>query len=148
MTILAGTGHRDINNMQALNFQLTRTFDESKPDAYIQGMADGFDLQSAVIAINMHIPVISAMPWPTHYKITKFPDLYRWVLDHSEEVFPVTEVENYPGPWVYFKRNEWMIDECDRVIAWWDGRENGGTYGAIEYAKKTNKKYRNIYVPF
>lgn len=147
MTILTMTGHRKIDAPK-LAIRLKSTFDEVKPDAFIQGMAIGTDLFSAVIAVCNKIPVISAMPWPTHYNSIpdEWRDIYRWVLDHSEEVYPVTEVEEYPGPWVYFKRNEWMIDEGDKVLSWWDGRKNGGTYGAIQYANKVGKPVRNIYV--
>src|SRR6266511_490392 len=143
--IIAGTGHRDIRHKETVESMVARTFDEARPDAYIQGMADGFDLISAMMAIKLNIPVISAIPWTTHYKSTKQPDIYRWVLNHSEEVFPVTEVDDYPGPWVFHKRNQWMIDEGDKIMAWWDGRESGGTWAAIKYARKQKKPVRNIY---
>jgi hypothetical protein len=144
--IIAMTGHRKID-VPKFNSRLRATFEEVQPAAFIQGMAEGADLQSAKIAIDMSIPVISAMPWPTHYNSIgpRWRTLYTWVLDHSAEVYPVTEVDEYPGPWVYFKRNEWMVDEGDKVLAWWDGRTSGGTYGAIKYANKTGKPVRNIY---
>lgn len=146
MTILlAGSGHRVIHNQKLMDDKLLATWNEVQPSAWIQGMADGFDLQSALLAIREGIPVISAMPWLTHYTTTKFPKTYTFVLDHSEEVFPVSEEEEYVGPWLYFARNEWMIDEADRIVAWWDGRKSGGTYGAIKYAKETGKPVRNIY---
>lgn len=37
------------------------------------------------------------------------------------------------------KRNEWMVDNCDVLIACWNGNKFGGTYNCISYAKKINK---------
>lgn len=145
MTILAFTGHRNIYDLDAFDTALIRVMDEVQPTAWIQGMADGADLRSAKIAINLKVPVISALPWQTHYESTKQPEDYRFVLDHSEECYVVTEVEEYVGPWLFFRRNEWMIDEGDKVVSWWDGREKGGTHGAILYANKTGKLVRNVY---
>lgn len=144
MTILTLTGHRAID-VPAFSNRLRATFEEVQPTALIQGMADGADLVGATIAINLGIAVISAMPWLTHYKTTKHLSTYRWVLDHSEEVFPVSEAEEYLGPWLFHQRNQWMVDEGDRVVAWFDGRQKGGTYGAIKYANKVGKPVRNIY---
>lgn len=133
--------------MSLFNDRIISVFKEVKPDAFIQGMAMGADLLAGKIALEQDVPLISAMPWPTHYKTIRpeWMPLYREMLDGSAEVYPVTEVDDYPGPWVYHKRNEWMVNECDRVLSWWDGRETGGTYAAIKYAQKIGKLVRNIY---
>ncbi len=36
------------------------------------------------------------------------------------------------------KRNEWMVDNCDMLVAVWDGTD-GGTYNCIDYAKRMKK---------
>jgi hypothetical protein len=40
----------------------------------------------------------------------------------------------------YFRRNERMVDDADLVIAFWDGREDGGTVGCIKYAQHKHKR--------
>jgi hypothetical protein len=122
-------------------------FRELKPEAFIQGMAEGADLLAGKIAIDMNIPVISAMPWPTHYKSVdpEWLDLYRYVRDNSDEVVPIVEADSYPGAWVYHERNRWMVDEGDKLIAWWDGRKGGGTYQTVKYAKKKGVEVINAY---
>lgn len=42
-------------------------------------------------------------------------------------------------------RNEYMIDNCDAVIAVWDGSKSG-THNCIKYAKKNNKKINYVYI--
>ena len=42
------------------------------------------------------------------------------------------------------KRNEYMVDSCDILIAVWNGNKKGGTYNCIKYAEKIGK--RIIYI--
>ena len=37
------------------------------------------------------------------------------------------------------KRNEWMVDHCDILIAVWDGT-SGGTANCVNYAQSVNKE--------
>lgn len=39
-----------------------------------------------------------------------------------------------------WKRNNGMVAACDLLLAVWDGSESGGTFGAIEYARKREKQ--------
>lgn len=145
MTILTITGHRDIDDFGRFKTNLTEALTHPSVTALIQGCAAGVDLEAAKIAIDLGVPVISAMPWTTFKPVREYTELYRWVLRHSEECYPVAEAESYPGVWVYQKRNEWMVDEGDEVISWWDGREGGGTYNCIEYVDKVGKRHVRLY---
>ena len=42
-------------------------------------------------------------------------------------------------PYLMQKRNEYMVDQSDKVIAVWDGSKSG-TYNCIKYTKKQNKE--------
>jgi len=145
MTILTITGHRDIDDYARFKHNLTVALTAPEVTALIQGCASGVDLQAAKIAIDLRVPVISAMPWTTHKPQKADHELYSWILRHSEECYPVVEAETFPGNWCYHQRNQWMVDEGDEVIAWWDGREGGGTYQCLKYAKKVGKEIRNLY---
>jgi len=46
----------------------------------------------------------------------------------------------YPGAWCMQKRNEYMIDKSDYVLAFYDGVSSGGTKNAVDYAKSKNKE--------
>lgn len=114
-------------------------------DAVICGMANGFDLWAGTEFVRMGVPVWAARPWSTHGPRTDDVELYAEVITNAERVVVVTETDKYPGPWVYHKRNEWMVDNADRVLAYWSGKESGGTFACINYARKVDKKVRNIY---
>ena len=38
------------------------------------------------------------------------------------------------------KRNEYMVDKSDLVIAFWNGEESGGTWNTINYAERKGKQ--------
>jgi uncharacterized phage-like protein YoqJ len=143
--ILAGTGHRELPNYDLFKTKVQETFAWYAPNKVIHGCAAGFDLNFGKIALDMNIDVVSAKPWTTHQPREEDAELYNYVLSRSVEVVVVTESDTYPGPEVYHIRNQWMVDHCDELIAWWDGRETGGTYAAIQYAIKTGKPWKNIY---
>jgi len=146
MTIYAMTGHRSVNPVR-LALRLEAAFKDLKPTAFIQGMAEGADMLSGKLAIDMGIPLICALPWTTHYSSIspKYRGLYKYLLNHAEEAYPVVEAETFPGNWCYHERNRWMVDEADGVIAWYDGRKGGGTAETVKYAKKIGKVVHNIY---
>jgi uncharacterized phage-like protein YoqJ len=50
----------------------------------------------------------------------------------------------YPGPWVMQRRNEWMVDHCDILYAFWDGT-SGGTANCVKYAAQIGKPYVNLW---
>jgi uncharacterized phage-like protein YoqJ len=69
--------------------------------------------------------------------------MYGQALAHAEKVVDVTDYDNYPGAWVYQKRNEWMVDHAQMVIAVWDG-SSGGTANCVKYALKQGKRVWQI----
>lgn len=73
---------------------------------------------------------------------------YNKQLEHANIVTYVDELEGYSrtnapvGEYNAYKlqiRNEYMIDNCDLLIAVWDGSK-GGTCNCIKYAEKLGKK--------
>lgn len=135
--IVSITGHRPdkINNLEWVKASIAKFFSEKTPEKVIVGMARGVDLIAGEIALDMGIPVVAAKPWLGHY----FPDsAYKRVWENGEQVI-VHDSQAYPGPWVYHKRNEWMVDHADEVLAVWDGTK-GGTAACVAYAQKVGKK--------
>lgn len=138
MTVAAITGHRPekIDDPDWVRQALREAYQRLGVLKVIQGLASGVDLWSAVEAFNMDIPYIAARPWAGHKPRNADKELYDWVLAHAEEVVDVTNYTNFPGNWVYQKRNKWMIEHGNFVLSVWDGIEKGGTWNAVEHACK------------
>lgn len=105
---------------------------------FISGMAIGWDQAVASACIKNDVPFIAAIPfegqegmWPHESKL-KYDNL----LEKAEDVIYV----NDPGykPWKMQKRNEWMVDNSDRLLALWDGSA-GGTSNCVKYAEKRER---------
>jgi uncharacterized phage-like protein YoqJ len=111
-------------------------------------MANGFDLWAGDEALGLGLELWAARPWAGHKARRGDEEIYARVLAGASRVVNVDDSPDYKGPWQYHKRNEWMVDNADRVLAYWSGKEEGGTYACIQYAeKKANprKKVRNCY---
>jgi uncharacterized phage-like protein YoqJ len=106
----------------------------------ITGMATGVDQLAAQLAIDMKIPFIAAVPflgqeavWPAQAK-----QHYKYLLSQAKEIKIISE-GGYSEPKM-FKRNEWIVDNCDRLIAvWHKTNPHGGTFYTIKYAKSIKR---------
>lgn len=115
-----------------------------KPDEVITGMALGWDQAVADAAGRLGIPYVAAVPcvgqdriWPKESQ-----SRYNALLVKAASVKVVTE-GGYAA-WKMMVRNKWMVDNCDEVLALWNGvmgpngEYEGGTGKCVEYA--TGKK--------
>lgn len=62
---------------------------------------------------------------------------YKTILDSADIKTLISE--QYTS-FCMHKRNEYMVDNSDLVLAFWNGKEFGGTYYTLTYAKKKNKQ--------
>jgi uncharacterized phage-like protein YoqJ len=145
--IVAGSGHRpnklggfSVPNPTYLYVcqQIQQRLKQLQPAKVISGFALGYDQWLANIAIKLGIPVIAAIPfqgqenaWPASSQRT-----YRSLLNKVSETFIVCQ-GSYAA-WKLQRRNEWMVDHCDLLLACYDGTI-GGTHNCIQYAKSINR---------
>lgn len=114
-------------------------------DTFISGMALGVDQEFFKQAVFVRdenrqpIRVVAAVPcldqerlWPQPAKFA-----YRQMLAQADEVITVTELPY--SAHLMEVRNRWMIDRSGLVIAAWDDQPTGGTYRAMEYARKQSR---------
>ena len=120
-------------------------FDELQPSTVIVGMANGTDLWAGDTAILMGLDVWAAKPWKGHKPRVADRELYARVIEGASRVINVDESESYKGPWLYHNRNEWMVDHADLLVAYWNGKESGGTYACRNYALTVGVPVRNVY---
>jgi uncharacterized phage-like protein YoqJ len=115
-----------------------------RPKKVITGMALGWDTALAEAAIKLHIPYIAAIPFvgqESRWQPAQ-QDHYFDLLAAAEDVVVVCEGDY--APWKMQRRNEWMVDHSDLVLALWD-RSPGGTANCIRYAEERGKTWLNFW---
>jgi uncharacterized phage-like protein YoqJ len=71
------------------------------------------------------------MLWPQKYR-----DSYNKILADCDSIYVVSEVYAEDS---FMRRNRYMVDKCDILLAVWNGRA-GGTANTVKYAKHKNKR--------
>ena len=115
--------------------RIDHQFMELLPERVIVGMAQGVDFIAAELCIFNEIPFTAAIPvrggedrWPPQTQAR-----YRQLLSHaslveyiSEPPFTMQSIRD---------RNLWMVNNCDTLLAVWDGIQEGGTWMTINMAR-------------
>lgn len=153
--ILAVTGHRPDklggwkvpNPIQlAVMEQMDLALLELQPSLVITGMALGVDQWMAELCILNEIPFAAAVPfegqesvWPPHSQ-----GKYHQLLAKANQV--IFTAESGYAAWKLQTRNEWMVNNCQLLLAVFNGT-SGGTANCISYAIKQKRKIRYIEPP-
>lgn len=111
---------------------------------FISGGAIGVDMDFADAVLHLrntifpNIQLEVAVPcqgqdlkWRTADK-----ERYRAILEKADKV---TILSEHYTRFCMQKRNEYMVDNSDLVLAFWNDETSGGTYNTISYAKRKNK---------
>ena len=133
------TGHRDIpaEQMDRIQELLRGEILAAIKDSYtrfISGFAAGADLLFAeiVVALKEIYPITleAAIPYPGRMKT---PDKAFQRLIRCCDVVKIHS-DSYSKD-CYMRRNRYMVNQSQRVIAVYDGRSTGGTAATVRYAK-------------
>ncbi|AZU61053.1 SLOG family protein [Neobacillus mesonae] len=117
---------------------------------FVSGMALGVDMIAAEIVLskkkeNGNIRLIAAIPFEGQEGKWPKPSQERWqrIVAQSDEIIYVCE----PGyaAWKMQKRNMWMVDHSQAVIAVWDGTK-GGTGNCVDYAEKAKHMPKIVHI--
>lgn len=150
---IAVTGHRPqkLGGFSEQVFQLlvafaTRMLNAYKPTEVITGMALGWDQAVAMACVQMHIPFTAAIPCvEQERKWISGKERYYWLLQQAYHKVLVTD-----APYTAYLmqvRNEWMVNECDVLVALWDG-SSGGTGNCVAYAQRVGKPIKQVWDPW
>lgn len=143
------TGHRNIpakwrsHVEQELRQEVLKAIQDGYT-RFISGFAEGADLMFAAIVAEQkeHNPDLfleAAIPYARRVKTKneQFHELLR-ACDGIKIV-----CQEYT-PSCFLERNSYMVEESQRVIAVYDGRERGGTLFTMRYAHSLGREMREI----
>ena len=150
--IICGTGHRPdklggydaTTASEVMLLALNWLIDHPEVTHVISGGALGWDQALAKAARAHGVTYTMALPfpgfedrWPQESKLV----LHGLIHDAKDTKFVCDA--GYAG-WKMQKRNEWMVDNAEQVLALWNGTP-GGTANCIGYAKKVGKPIVNLW---
>lgn len=153
--VVGGTGHRLGEKVGGYSKEVednllnisTNILEEINPTSVISGMAIGWDFAIANASLNLIIPLVAAIPfsgqesqWPNNSKVE-----YQNILNNPLTSSFYICSEGYES-WKMQRRNEWMSDRVNLMLAFWDG-SNGGTANCVNYCKRKNIPWINLYTP-
>lgn len=105
----------------------------------ITGMAAGADQDFADVCVELGIPFVAALPfvgqeltWPAEAQAK-----YRDLLERAVEVMPVCAPGYRIDKFIY--RDHWIVDNCEAMIAVFDGKKHGGTAKTVRYAEEAGR---------
>lgn len=120
-------------------------------DYFISGGAIGVDMDFAEFIIHFketfnnyeNVKLEIAVPCENQDLKWFADDKKRYASILSQADF-VTKVGKDYTPDCMQKRNEYMVDNSDKVLAFWNGEEKGGTWNTIQYARSKGKEIEII----
>lgn len=145
------TGHRDIPAEQTehIKYALRREIIKAVSDGYTRfmtGFADGADQYFAEIVVKLQedfpdLRLIAVLPYRKRVDSLEARAQTKALLHACTDV---VVIQDEYTPNVYAKRNRYMVERSNRVIAVYDGREKGGTVNTIRLAHRLKKELREI----
>ena len=111
---------------------------------FITGMALGSDIICAEIILDLkqkyNLFLECAIPCKDQTNKWKIEDKIRYenILKNADKITFVADKNYFKG--CMKKRNEYMVNNSNLILAIFNGKKSGGTYQTINYALKTNKK--------
>lgn len=116
-----------------------------EPREVYSGMALGWDMAIAEAAQRLGLALVAAIPfkgqearWTSASK-----ERYHRILTRAQ----VVTVSEHYSPQAMQKRNEYLVDNADVMLALWTGAK-GGTANCIRYARQKRVPVRNTWQNF
>lgn len=146
---VAFTGHRTYRS--EADEELRQLLEELYAEGarrYLCGMAWGFDL-SAGEAVVQHkllhedVELVAVEPFAEFRSLFRGEDAERYDALIAAADCRVVVGENNVG--AYMRRNDYLVDHSSLVVAWWDGRRDGGTAYTALRARRKGREVINLY---
>lgn len=127
---------------KALREQIIHLIEKENVTHFISGMAIGIDMYAAEIVLGLKasypgITLESAIPCENQAE--------KWTEEQRDRYFDIaakcdkeTLIQHHYTADCMHKRNRYMVDQADFIIAVWDGRSSG-TGKTVQYAQRQGK---------
>jgi uncharacterized phage-like protein YoqJ len=151
---VAFTGHRsiDADKRPYLRVAVDNALIELYQSGYrnfINGMAMGFDLLAASAVISLkkrfsEIKLIAVVPYRNQSeKLSGYEQKrYQYALQNADEVIVLRE-NYYNG--CLLRRNDFMLAHSSGLIAYYNGKQKGGTFYTIRKASESSMPIINLF---
>ena len=147
--IIALTGHREqrlnlpsdvaLDDWKNIRQWIRQQIIDNKADTVLSGMAGGSDLAIAYEVVQMKkegYPIKLTCVFPCkNYNVSN--QYYKYITNNADNIVEIHD-EWFKG--CDNDRDQYMVDNCDILLAIFDGNKNGGVYSTIRKAEKKNKK--------
>ena len=117
---------------------------ESGYNYFISGGALGVDqdfAEAVLRAKQVHAGIELEIAVPCRNQAARWSEAerrrYLSILERADRVEILSE---HYTRFCMLKRNEYMVDKSDLVLAYWNGEESGGTWYTMNYAKRKRKE--------
>ena len=115
---------------------------------FYTGMAMGFDILAAELVLllksrsDLVINLVCCLPFKNQHKnfSEDWQQRFNNIIEQADEVILLSD-DYYKG--CYFKRNEFMVDNSDIVLTFFDGAP-GGTAQTLRYAAEKGRRIVNL----
>lgn len=150
----AFTGHRfyDFSQRRFIEERFTSAISKAYEQGirnFISGFALGIDLMAAqlVQSLKCNLPGISltaAIPFAGQAERFNIYDkrVYARLLELADKIIVLSDCY-YPR--CFLDRDEFMVENASYLIAYYDGREKGGTYYTVKKARARGIPIINVY---
>lgn len=151
---VAFTGHRfyDFSQRDVIQARLTSAILDAYENGFrnfISGFALGIDLMAAqlVQSLKRELPGITlTAPVPFAGQSERYnvydKKVYSRLLKLADKVIVLSD---YYYPKCFLDRDEFMVENASCLIAYYDGRERGGTYYTVKKARARGIPIINVY---
>lgn len=147
------TGHRDIpkGKIEFVKQSLRKEIQLAIADGYthfISGFAEGADLFFAEIVADFcrerkELSLEGAIPYGGRLRRLEEKKETKQLLDACATISVISQTY---APDIYRRRNQYMVEQSERVIAVYDGRKTGGTAMTIRMTQKKGAEVREIFI--